>query len=43
MRDDGILKAIAGVTTIDEVVRLTRGEDIREIALERELESRKNE
>ena len=27
MRQDGINKAIKGITTIDEVLRLTRGED----------------
>ena len=29
MRVDGIFKAVKGVTTIDEVMRLTRGEEIR--------------
>jgi type II secretory ATPase GspE/PulE/Tfp pilus assembly ATPase PilB-like protein len=34
MRVDGINKAVKGVTTIDEVLRLTRGEEIRQINLE---------
>lgn len=34
MRVDGILKAVNGVTTIDEVMRLTRGEEIRRIVSE---------
>ncbi|PKL42538.1 MAG: type II secretion system protein GspE [Candidatus Riflebacteria bacterium HGW-Riflebacteria-1] len=29
MRIDGVLKAVRGVTTIEEVMRLTRGEEIR--------------
>ncbi|HOI91191.1 MAG TPA: ATPase, T2SS/T4P/T4SS family [Candidatus Rifleibacterium sp.] len=29
MRVDGIFKAVRGVTTIDEVMRLTRGEEVR--------------
>lgn len=31
MRVDGIIKAVKGVTSIDEVLRLTRGEEIRQL------------
>ena len=31
MRVDGLQKALKGVTTIDEVLRLTRGEEIRRV------------
>ncbi len=31
MRVDGIIKAVKGVTSIEEVIRLTRGEEIRQI------------
>jgi type II secretory ATPase GspE/PulE/Tfp pilus assembly ATPase PilB-like protein len=31
MRADGLQKAIKGVTTLKEVLRLTRGEEIRQV------------
>lgn len=31
MRIDGVIKAVKGVTTIEEVLRLTRGEEIRRV------------
>ena len=43
MRADGVLKAVKGVTSMDEVIRLTKGEDVRQKALERELESSSHE
>jgi type II secretory ATPase GspE/PulE/Tfp pilus assembly ATPase PilB-like protein len=38
MRLDGVNKAVKGVTTIEEVIRLTRSEEIRQISLEKGLE-----
>jgi type II secretory ATPase GspE/PulE/Tfp pilus assembly ATPase PilB-like protein len=32
MRVDGIIKAVKGVTTLEEVMRLTRGEEIRRVS-----------
>jgi type IV pilus assembly protein PilB len=43
MRLDGVNKAVKGTTTIDEVIRLTRGEEIRQIDLEKDLELNSNE
>ncbi|MDD2998844.1 MAG: ATPase, T2SS/T4P/T4SS family [Candidatus Riflebacteria bacterium] len=39
MRMDGITKAIRGITTIDEVLRLTRGEEVRHAIANNDLGS----
>jgi hypothetical protein len=42
MRLDGVNKAIEGITTIEEVIRLTRSEEIRRISHDNELEQKGN-